>query len=141
MGSINLGTPTTLTLRTDGSTPSQHLAYEGLGLTIPDGMELPPPGEASDLTAFGVTVYGVVRVASGGVLEFLIGPIPQSPVDSIPGPGGWDDEGARVGYLAQANYLLGQGITAPVLWPGLQNFYNWAAADLAAKGWTAPGGS
>jgi hypothetical protein len=140
MGTLDLGNPITLTLRTDMNTPAQHLQYEGLKLTVPEGVAIPPLGEFSTLKAFGVTVHGFVRTSPTG-LEWLIGPIPDPSlalVDAIPGPGGWGNQGARQGYLAQANYLLGAGISGAVLWPGLANFYNWAAADLAAKGWAAP---
>ncbi len=140
MGTLNLGNPTRLKIRTDENTPPEHVQYEGVELFVPEGMAIPPYGEYSDLHAFGVVVYGYVRVAPDG-LEWLIGPTPDPSlalVDAIPGPGGWADEGARQGYLNQANYLLGQGISGAVLWPGLQRFYNWALADASAKGWTAP---
>jgi hypothetical protein len=140
MGTIDLGNPTFLTFRVDMNTPAGQEVYDGIKLTIPEATALPPLGEQSDLHAFGVTVYGSTRLAINGDLEFLIGQ-PVDPAvastDAIP-VGGWTDQAARVGYYNQAKYLLGAGVTGAVLWPGLKNFYNWAQADLMAKGWTGP---
>ncbi len=142
MATIDLGDLTFLTLRADMGTPPEHVQFDGLRLTIPSSVTLPQLGEYSTLAASGVTVYGFTRAGLDG-LEWQM-TAPQDPdlamVDAVPGPAGWADEGARQGYLQQAKYLKGQGITAAVLWPGLTNFYNWTAADLAAKGWT-PGES
>lgn len=140
MATIDLGTLTFLTLRAEmGVTPGSYEQYNGLSLTIPGNVTLPPLGEQSILTASGVTVYGYTRTSPGGGLEWLM-TAPVDPAialtDAIPGPDGWDDEPARVGYYQQAKYLLGVGVSGATLWPGLKNFYDWAKADLVAKGWT-----
>lgn len=140
MGNINLGTLTFLTLRADVNTPAIYTQYDGLRLTVPQSVTLPPQGEYSTLQASGVTVYGYIRTAPDGSLEWLMTP-QQDPVvaqiDTLVA-GGWTDQPARTGYANQAKYLLGQGITSAVLWPGLKSFYDWAKADLVAKGWKPP---
>lgn len=138
MGSVNLGNLTFLTLVSDVNTPPSVTGYSGLRLTIPGSVTLPPLGEFSDLSASGVTVYGYIRLTSDGTsFEWLMTPTPDpnlAKVDALVS-GGWTSQTSRQGYLSQANYLLGQGITNAVLWPGLKNFYDWAQADLIAKGW------
>lgn len=142
MGNINLGNFATVTLTADMQTPAQFVGLDKLRLTVPDVVgPLPPPGEFSTLSGQGVTVHGYLKPdPNGGWLFMMTAAADPSlaKVDTIPGPGGWADTAARDGYLSQGNYLLGQGITGPVLWPGLTNFYSWTKADLLAKGWKAP---
>jgi hypothetical protein len=142
MWTVDLGQLTTLTLVADALTPAPVTGLNGTQLNLPSSVQLPPPGQYATLTGSGVTLYGYTRMNSAGNLEWLMTPQTDptlSKVDTIP-VGGWSNQAARQGYASQARYLQGQGITAAVLWSGLQNFYNWAQADLAAKGWTPPPG-
>jgi hypothetical protein len=136
MATVNLGNLTFLTLVSDVSTPAQFVQYNGLRLTIPEAIPLPPLGEYSTMTASGITVYGATRNGAGGLEWLMTAAVDpdQVRVDAIP-VGGWASPVARAGYLDQAKYLAGQGITGATLWPGLKNFYDWAQADLTAKGW------
>lgn len=140
MADINLGNLTFLTLVADMSTPAEYTQYNGLTLTIPEAVSLPPLGEYFSLTASGITVHGSTRAGLNG-MEFLMTAATDPDllkVDEVPGAAGWSSQTSREGYLSQAKYLKGQGVTGPVLWPGLKNFYDWAQQDLMAKGWTGP---
>lgn len=141
MATINLGNLTFVTLRSDLQTPAQFTQFEGLRLSIPEAVTLPALGEYSTMTASGVTVFGFTRTGAGGDLEWLMTPQVDpalAKVNDIPGVGGWSDPTAKAGYLSQGKALQGLGVSAATLWPGLTNFYNWARADLMAKGWTGP---
>jgi hypothetical protein len=139
---VDLGQLTTLTLVADAATPAPVTGLNGTQLNLPSSIQLPPLGQYASLTGSGITLYGYTRMNPAGNIEWLMTPQTDptlSTIDAIP-IGGWSDQTARQGYASQARYLQGQGITGSVLWPGLKNFYNWAQADLTAKGWKPPGG-
>lgn len=134
---IDLGTLTFVTLVADVNTPPEYTQYNGLQLSIPSSIPLPPLGTFVTLKASGVTVHGSTRLNNNKIELLMTAAVDPNwaKVDAIPGVGGWTDQIARQGFFDHAQYLAGQGITAAALWPGLTDFYNWVRADLVAKGW------
>lgn len=140
MATIDLGTLTALTLRADMQTPAQFTSLDGLRLNLPGSVVLPPPGEYSTLTGNGITVYGYTRTAPDGSFEWLMTAQQDQVLSQVQAlvPGGWTNTTSRDGYVSQAKFLLGAGISGAQLWPGLQNFVSWVIAEMVARGWKAP---
>ena len=138
MTTIDLGQLVNVTLVSDANTPPEYIQYNGVRLTLPGSVILPPPGEYFTMIGSGVVVHGSTRVVANGfefVMTAAVDP-DLAQVNAIP-TGGWASAVARDGYLSNAKYLKGQGITTADLWPGLKNFYDWVVLDLQAKGWHA----
>lgn len=122
----------------DESTPNEMRAYDGvlLGLTQ-QAIDTMPTG-VDTIRVAGITVPGYKRTVDGQA-QWVIAPLPDPNVvmlESLPGQGGWKNQGAKKVWADIGMELLRRGVPGHDLRSGFPRLF--AAAKAEALAQTAP---
>jgi hypothetical protein len=129
---FDLGDPIWIQVIAVAETPPELAGYHGRHLSVPNTAVMPPLGTRGIVVVSGVHVPGYLRDGLGGYEWVMMPPVDpiDALVDSLPGPQGWSDAGARGTWLSIAGALRGYGVTGSDLAGGLPALYNAARANL-----------
>lgn len=135
----DLGVRTLLYFVVDSETPPQWSAWgdKVFPLTNAELAALPVGLDTLLMTIEGgqTEIPGIRRTVDGQ-LQWLIRPLPDPVItmfNALPGPGGWQDTGARDTWASIGQILLSKGVTPAELIAGLPALFAAARAEIAAQ--------